>query len=134
MNIYEELNLDEFVKQLISKTKKDELIWEMVPDKQRFRLIERTVNYASIIDPFYTKNSKGEVIVVGKMDKKVYYEEDEYYYDDTYFLKFTDSTFDTGTTFTDNGKMGFQVELGKLHRIVQIRGNNLKTKIDSWFD
>ncbi|GAM14681.1 hypothetical protein [Mesobacillus selenatarsenatis] len=136
MSVYENLDLNEFVEKLVNATNTDKVKWQRVLKDKQMKLVDRSTNYTTIKDPFYSKNKQGEVVVVGKLEKKVYYEEDQYYYDDIYFLTFTDSFFNYPTTFSDQAEvsLSFQIELGKLHRLIQIKTNKIKEKIDNWFD
>lgn len=136
MSNFENLNLTNFIKNLIEKTNLEEIKWTRLKNEYKHMLIDRSVNYSSIIDPFYTTNKRGENIVIGKLEKKVYYAEDEYYYDDIYFLSFTNQKFLEPTTFSNGAEvdLSFQIELGKLHRIVQINASNIQEKLNNWFD
>jgi hypothetical protein len=140
MSVFDEINLEDFIEQLTNKTKNNEVDWKRVNKVFYSKLIDRSVTYSSIKDPFYITNDKLKSnVVIGKIEKKVYYEEDQYYFEDEFFITFTESDYTNPTTFLESeGKnsiqYSFSVALSKLHRLIQINHNDIKGKINNWFD
>ncbi len=135
-NIYDDLDLINFIRTFAERTKNGEGNWERVPKDKQFKVLDRAIVHSNIKDPFASQKDDGNMVIVGKYDRKVYYEEDQYFYEDVYFLTFTDNKFTNRTTFSEAAELplNFQVELGKLHRIIQLKTNNIKNKIDNWFN
>ncbi|WP_241475244.1 hypothetical protein [Priestia flexa] len=138
MSNYNDIDIQSFVNNLTEKTKSLEIKWEKVPRVHYHKLIDRSIIYSNIKNPFYSQSKNGNVII-GKFDKKVYYEEDQYYYEDSFFITISNSTFGDVTTFLDNdddNSLGFSfaVSLSKLHRLIQLNINDIKNRLDNWFD
>ncbi|MGE7185297.1 hypothetical protein ACQKKK_15195 [Peribacillus sp. NPDC006672] len=138
MSLENELDLREFVKNLTEKTKTSEIKWKKVSKSDYTKLLDRSITYSSIKDPFYSEGKNG-IVIVGKYEKKVYYEEDQYYYEDCFFITISNHYFEERTSFleTDNENplgFSFALTLSKLHRLIQLNTNDIKNRIDSWFD
>ncbi|WP_017795173.1 hypothetical protein [Oceanobacillus kimchii] len=131
-----EIDVENFVKELQVKTSNSEIQWEEASNHERYKYLERTQNFSKIKEIYLNKNKSRDIVAVGKFERQIYYEEEKYYYDDIYFISFTNEKMGSLITFSEQSDLGmsFQVELGKLHRIVQIQSSGLSNKLKNWFD
>lgn len=138
MSLYDEIDMRDFVNTLTEKTKNSEIAWKKVPKQFYNKLIDRPVTDSNIKDSFYSDSNNGRV-VIGKFQRKVFYEDDLHFLEDHFFITITNNNFDDPTTFLETDEenplgFSFTVLISKLHRLIQISTNDIKNRIQNWFD
>lgn len=132
------IQIDDFIQELTTRTKKKEISWKKVPKNKFYRLIDRSVKESTVKEAYYTVNEESdEVAVIGRLETPKYVDEDEYYLDDSYFVSITDKHFDEATTFLDSDEEvddeDFSINLARLCRLIKITSNRVDEKINKWF-
>lgn len=138
MSIFDDLDIKKFLETLSKKTMDSEIVWKKVPRGYYNNLIDRAQTDGHIRDCYFSDSKVGR-IVVGKFRKKVYYEEDQYYNEDEFFITFTNFNYEDPTSILESDddvslNTPFSLLASKLHRLIQINTNDIKNKIENWFD
>lgn len=134
--MYNDIDLDSFIKKSEERTLNNEMKWSIGNYSHKNKFLQRSVNYEKVKSIYTNEHSNGDIVAVGNFEKKSFYNEEDYYYEDVYFLSFSDEKSGEIVTFINEASLGFsfQVHLGKLYRIIQLKTNKVAEKLDSWFD
>ncbi|MET3658367.1 hypothetical protein [Sporosarcina psychrophila] len=131
-----DIDLDSFIRKSEEKTLNNAMKWNSENGLEKNKFVERSENYEKIKKVYTSESKNGDIVAIGSFEKRVYYNEDDYSFEDIYFISFSDENSGGFVTFIndDNSSFSFQVKLGKLHRIVQLKTSKVADKLDSWFD
>lgn len=133
-----DLDLKKFLQDLTEKTNQLEIEWKKAPKVYDYKFIDRPISDVSIKEPFYT-DGKNARVIVGRYQNRIYYEEDEYYLEDHFFITITNTKFDHPVSFLEGDDeiplgLNFALSVSKLHRLIQISSNDIKNRLDNFFD
>lgn len=138
MNENNSFDLLNFTKELSEKTKNGEIAWKTVNRTDYMKILDRPIVDATFKESYYSDHPKGR-IVVGKYQQRVYNEHEDFFYEDHFFLTLTNETYNGVTSFLpEDNEFGFgytfTVSLSKLYRLIQLDVNDIKNKINGWFN
>ena len=131
-------NVEEFVEELLKRTKSNEVSWKKVSPSRYKSLVERNIAHAKVVDAYYQqRRDSNDIVVIGRLERRIYTDVDEYYLQDEYFFTETDTSYLDPVNHFDGDEnindFQFGIKLARLYRLIKLSGRNPDDKFNNWF-
>lgn len=130
-------DIEEFVPVLIDLTKDKKIKWEKVQSIQHSKLLGRSVPHGKVIDAYFSKKKNNyDIVVVGRIEIKIFTDVDEYYIEDDFFIVDTDVNYSEPVSYFDRDNeisgLNFGVNLSRLYRLIKLSRKRNDNKYNDW--
>ncbi|MGV7115880.1 hypothetical protein [Paenibacillus kyungheensis] len=125
--------IDDFVKELIHKSKEQEIKWDKIEKSRLSKIVDRTLTYGVKEAYVFTKKDS---VIIARTESRYYMNEEEYSSDDSYFLTMASKDFTDIVSYLENdGETSkFGVNLSRLYKLAKHSYFNAESRMDNFFD